>query len=142
MKEAVEHCIKHDPQKPEFVNDCIADGSVRAEAVGKYALEPMTEREKDAIIAKEHDYYQEHWHKALLSLMGYKNPSVANSEHYSLMTLKADKNQPIFFHIDFMKPGKATYAVEHVPVTQKEKTTKDHFFDMCAFEEDFGAVAS
>ena len=134
MHDAIEYCIKHDPNKPEFVNDCIADGTVRAEAVGKYALEHMTEAEQDAIIAKENAYYRENWHKALLSLLGYKNPSVANTENYSLMTLKSDTDQPIFFHVDFMKPGKSTYVIEHVP---GEKTAKEAFFEMSPFDEDY-----
>jgi len=58
-------------------------------------------------------YYQENWHRTLLALTRYKNPSVANAENYSLMTLNLDSQQSIFFHVDFIKPGKATYVVEH-----------------------------
>ena len=39
-------------------------------------------------------------------------------EKYSLLTLKADNSQqdPIFFHVAFVKPGKATYMVEQKEV--------------------------
>lgn len=66
------------------------------------------------MIDKQSQYYRENWHRALLSLLRYKNPSVASMENYSLLTLKEDdKKTPIYFHIDFVKPGKATYVVEH-----------------------------
>jgi len=74
-------------------------------------------------------YYKEYWHRVLLSLIRYKSPSVANADLYSLSTFVQDKNQPIFFHVDFMKPGKNVYVVEHNPVYVLE----DVFMQMSAF---------
>ena len=139
MQDIVEYCIKNDPVKPEFTDDCIADGSVRKEAIGKYAIDPMTDEEKDAVIVKENKYYHDNWHRALLSLIRYKNPSVANTDNYSLMTLKADPEQPIFFHVDFIKPGKASYVVEH---SSKPKNSKDQFYEMSAFNDEPSSLAT
>ena len=108
------------------------DGTLRPNAAGKDSRK--TEEEKDAVLKKTNAYYFENWHRALLKLIHYKNPGVANSDQYSLLTLKADKNQPIFFHVDFLKPGKTNYVVEHKKV--ENKNANDQFFDMVAFEGD------
>jgi len=34
-------------------------------------------------------------------------------EKYSLLTLSANEQQKIYIHIDFVKPGKSTYFIEH-----------------------------
>ena len=46
----------------------------------------MAKDEQDSLIAKWAKYYQEKWHRTLLALTRYKNPSVANADNYSLMT--------------------------------------------------------
>ena len=117
MRDVVEYCIKNEPKRPDFEQDCVADGSVRLSATGPDA-DAKSEEEKEAILAIRNKYYREHWHRTLLSLLRYKNPAVASMEKYSLLTLKADNRQqdPIFFHVAFVKPGKATYMVEQKEV--------------------------
>ena len=110
MYNAVEFAMKNDPVKLDFEADCVADLTVNPLSTGDYRNR-QTNEEKDAILRKAEAYYFENWHRALLKLIHYKNPSVANSDQYSLVTLKADKTQPIFFHVDFLKPGKTTYIV-------------------------------
>ena len=65
-----------------------------------------------AVKAEQERYYAEHWHRVLYQLIGYKNPSVANADLYSLLSLRMNTNEPIFFHVDFMKPGKNIYLIE------------------------------
>ena len=78
-------------------------------------------------------YYTENWHRALQSIVRYKNPTVANSEAYTLLSLN-EPNQPIFFHAEFCKPGKNVYMVEHCKTNQK--SVYQGFFDMIAFGGD------
>lgn len=42
------------------------------------------------------------------------------------------KDNPVFFHVDFMKPGKNTYIVEHAP----KQDTDMAFLEMTAFDDD------
>lgn len=130
MRDAIEYCTINDTEKPNFTQDCVFEGLVRKEVAGRDTSE-MTDKEKDSIINKEHKYYQENWHRALLKLIRYKNPSVANSEKYSLLTLKADNTQTVYFHIDFVKPGKVSYVVEHRKFHAKKprKSFFDYFVD-------------
>ena len=90
MHNAIEYTQKNDPVLPDFEADCVMEGTLRATSAGKDSRK--TEEEKDAVLKKMHDYYFENWHRALLKLVHYKNPGVANSDQYSLLTLKADKN--------------------------------------------------
>ena len=46
------------------------------------------------------------------------------------MTLQKDKSHPIFFHVEFCKPGRNTYLVEHV----LKKNAKTEFFEHKAFD--------
>ena len=76
-------------------------------------IDTMNDEERDYVRQQEDKYYFEHWHRVLLDLLLYRNPHVASIEDYSVLTLKANKNNPIFFHVDFIRPGKSTYVVEH-----------------------------
>ena len=74
-------------------------------------------------MTKEQAYYQQFWHKALNAIIRYRHPQVANSEAYSILSLE---NEPIFFHAEFMKPGKNVFCVEYRK--RQEQHTYD-FFD-------------
>ena len=76
----------------------------------------MTEEESKALMLKQDQYYKENWHRALLSILRYKHPTVANADQYALLSLKQTQNEPIFFSVGFMKPGKNTYYVERKDV--------------------------
>lgn len=71
----------------------------------------MNEQEKDAVIKERDMYYKKNWHRVLYPLLGYKSPSVANADLYSLESMSTNLNEKIFFHVDFMRPGKSTYVV-------------------------------
>ena len=112
MKESVPYCIDNDPIAPDFVKEAIKEGKVRTYCTGPDA-EKLNEEESKLVISNRDFYYKENWHRALQSIVRYKNPTVANSEAYTLLSLKQDMNEPIFFHADFCKPGKNTYIIEH-----------------------------
>lgn len=38
---------------------------------------------------------------------------MANADSHSLVAFKQNVNEPLYFHIDFVKPGKSTYFVYH-----------------------------
>ena len=126
MREVIPFCIEHDPLKPDFIQECINDQVVRPYVLGPEA-EKMTDEESAHVIKKQDLYYQEHWHRALLTLLRYNNPQVANSESYSVLSLTQDKSCPVFFHVDFCKPGKTTYIVEHNK--QKGMSYVENFFE-------------
>ena len=73
----------------------------------------MNDSEVGWMKQRRYEYYFEHWHRVLLQKLRYKHPCVANADNYSLLTLKSFHEQQIFFHVDFIKPGKSTYVVEH-----------------------------
>ena len=47
-----------------------------------------------------------------MPLLRYKKPQVANSEHFTYDKLLSTTDEPIYFHVAWLKPGKITYAVE------------------------------
>ena len=129
MREVIPYCIENDPEKPNFIIECINHGLVRPYCAPGPDSEPLNPEEIKAVKAKTNAYYKENWHRALLSTCLYQSPEVANSESYSLPSFDPDK-EPIYFHVDFLKPGKNTYFVEHF--TRKPKLnvgTVDFFFD-------------
>ena len=99
------------------MQDCVNNGKIRPYCVGAEA-DPLTQTESRALMIAKEAYYREHWHRIIFSMIRYKNPSVANADAYSVSTFEQDKTNPIFFHVEFMKPGKSTYLVEHNPVNK------------------------
>ena len=115
MRNVVEYATANDPKKPDFGQDCVEEGTVRRSAIGRDA-ETKTPEEVSALQEREDQYYRENWHRALLGLLKYKNPAVASMDNHTLLARRADDEEsqaPIYFHVDFVKPGKTTYMVEH-----------------------------
>ena len=48
-------------------------------------------------------------------IMRYKNPLIANVNQMTSLSEKMHDNQEIYFHIDWVKPGRHVYAIEHTP---------------------------
>lgn len=94
-------------------------------------IDTMNDEEHDYVRQQEDNYYFEHWHRVLLDLLLYRNPHVASVEDYSVLTLKACKHNPIFFHVDFIRPGKSTFLVEHKQ-QMKESSLFVNAFDSIA----------
>ena len=55
-------------------------------------------------------YYKENWSKVILVIMRYKNPLIANVNQITSLTI-SDTTQDMYFHIDWLKPGRHVYAV-------------------------------
>ena len=45
--------------------------------------------------------------------MRYKNPLIANAHLMTSLTTKIDPESKLFFHIDWLKPGRHTFLVQH-----------------------------
>lgn len=86
MKLAVEYCIDNDPRAPDFIEEAIKVGKVRTYCKGP-DKEDMNEEESTYVIMNRDKYYEANWHRALQSIVRYKNPAVANSEAYTLLSL-------------------------------------------------------
>ena len=56
MNEVIPYCIKNDPLKPDFVQECINDGSVRSYVKGPDS-ENMNDEESRAVMDKQDQYY-------------------------------------------------------------------------------------
>jgi len=52
MRDAVSYCSENDPQKPDFAQDCVADGTVRPSTIGSEG-EEMSKREHETIRNKD-----------------------------------------------------------------------------------------
>ena len=48
-----------------------------------------------------------------MSIMEYKHPLVANAHTITNLSTKIDPNNNVYFHIDWVKPGRHTFIVEH-----------------------------
>ena len=48
-------------------------------------------------------------------IMRYKNPLIANVNQMTSLSEKMHDNQEIYFHIDWVKPGRHIYTIEHTP---------------------------
>ena len=46
-----------------------------------------------------------------MRLLRYANPLVANAHKLTSITSKIDPGQKVYFHVDWVKPGKHTYLV-------------------------------
>ena len=45
--------------------------------------------------------------------MKFKNPLVANAHALTSLTSKVDQSNKNYFHIDWVRPGRHTFLVEH-----------------------------
>ena len=110
MTEILPFVSKNDPEKPNFIKECGKEGIIRTMDPN---AEDMTSKEHEKVMNMQERYYREHWHRALLSSLRYQNPAVANADGHSILSIKMNPTEPIYFHVDFLKPGKCTYLIEH-----------------------------
>lgn len=59
------------------------------------------------------DYYDEHWSSIILAIMQFKNPLVANAHNLTQLSSQVDRVNKIFFLIDWVKPGRHHFTIEH-----------------------------
>ena len=58
-------------------------------------------------------YYNENWSKVIMKIMRYKNPLIANAHMMTSITNKIDSESKIYFHIDWLRPGRQTFLIQH-----------------------------
>ena len=59
------------------------------------------------------EFYENYWSSVIMTIMEYKQPLVANAHTITNASTKVDPNNKIYFHIDWVKPGRHTFVVEH-----------------------------
>ena len=84
----------------------------RGEPDGIDDNDPLTEKELQAIQNCEDEYYRENWQAALLRMIRYQKPLIANVHKMTKFNLE-DPDQTLYAHIDFQKPGRHIYVVSH-----------------------------
>ena len=114
MREVVEFCKEEDPAKPDFLGRLVDEGVIRRECAGSDKA-PLTEHERSLLKNQISQYYKDNWSRVILQIMRYKNPLIANVNQMTSLSEKMHENQEIYFHIDWVKPGRHVYAIEHTP---------------------------
>lgn len=86
------------------------EGLIRDECLVKNGL-PLDEEELKSVQKKQDEYYATYWHRIIMPFLQYRQPYVANQDEISMSTLKPTKDDPIYFHVAYVKPGRTTYVV-------------------------------
>lgn len=55
----------------------------------------------------------------------YRYPCVANVDSFPLGEINITKDDPLFFHVEYVKPGRTTYVVQMEEKQKKTKSRKD-----------------
>ena len=64
------------------------------------------------------EYYEAKWSSVIMSIMRYRNPLVANAHTLTSISATVDPGHQMYFHIEFVKPGKHFFVVEHDNVSK------------------------
>ena len=103
MMEMIPFCEENDPDPPDFVDICVRENLIRDE----------TDLNKKVIDKRIQEYYHVNWQKVILNIMRYKNPLIANAHLMTSLTNKIDTESKLYFHIDWLKPGRHTFLIQH-----------------------------
>lgn len=114
MRNLLTFLLKHDMHKPSFVEMAFKDGNIRKICTTGDHAEPYNDEELVAIKQKEDEHYAKNWHKIIMPFMRYKYPSVAATDQYSYKNLALDNEDPLYFHVEMVKPGRSTFVVQHL----------------------------
>ena len=112
MRNVITFCEANDPYKPDFIGMMIDDSLIRREC-GSPDNAPLTSHESTILKNQVDQYYKENWSKVILVIMRYKNPLIANVNQMTSLSEVMDENQEIYFHMDWLKPGRHVYVIEH-----------------------------
>lgn len=66
-----------------------------------------------AVEDRKNQYYHQNWAKLIMKIVRFKNPLVANAHMLTNITNQIDANQKIYFHLDWVRPGRHTFVVQH-----------------------------
>ena len=88
----------------------IHQGIVRPEC-GEPKKAPLTDHEKKLVEAKLVVYYEQNWHSVIMQIIGYKNPLIVNAHKMTSLSQKIDQSNPVYFYVDWIKPGRHHFTV-------------------------------
>ena len=104
--------VANDKYAPDFIKQAVDKQLVRDLCIDEQAPQPLTENEQESIRKLSEEYYEKHWHRIIMPLLKYKHPHVANKEQIALSTLKLSQEEPLYFFVAHVKPGRCTYVVQ------------------------------
>ena len=73
-------------------------------------------------------YYQEHWQAAILRMLRFQRPHIANIQKMTKFSIMNDPTQKIYAHVEFLKPGKQVYCVSYKGEQEASLTHKQDFY--------------
>ena len=88
----------------------------------------MTKEEKAQVAQLEETHYNDHWHQIIMPMLRYRFPHVANEDGFPLKQVKVTRESPLYFHLQFVKPGRSTFVVQQRKsgeTVQRKKTLQD-----------------
>lgn len=112
MREVLTFVKDNDPDPPDVLSPLILDGLVRS-VCGPPGNVPLKEHEQRLVDAKLAVHYEENWSSSILACTGYKNPLVANAHSVTSLSTQVDLTNPVYFHVDWLRPGRHHFVVEH-----------------------------
>ena len=75
--------------------------------------EKLFKIEQDKVDVRMDDYYEAKWSSVIMSIMQYRSPLVANAHALTSISASVDPSHKMYFHIDWVRPGKHIFVVEH-----------------------------
>ena len=114
MREIVPFCEDNDDEKPDFLDMCLVERLVTQKDLHFAEFKEKKKLKIDQIVEdRKNKYYKESWSKIIMRIMRYKNPLVANAHTLTNITNQIDSNQKIYFHIDWVRPGRHVFLIQH-----------------------------
>ena len=73
----------------------------------------IDDKKQKIIDARTDQYYKDHWSTVIMDILRFKNPLVANAHMLTSYTNKLDPKTKVYFHIDWLRPGRHTFLIQH-----------------------------
>ena len=110
MREIAPFCQDNDPEPPDFIEMCCKENIIKS----SYTADLEIDEKKQALIdARKELYYRENWKTVIMVILRFKNPLVANAHQMTQITNQLDPKTKVYFHIDWLRPGKHTFVIQH-----------------------------
>ena len=117
MQEIRELCRVGDTQKPNFLSLAIRTRAISETFAEPGAAASLTAADRLKLDAKLEDvargYYDDNWQAAILRMLRFQRPHVANVHKMTKFSIETDPTQKIYAHVEFLKPGKQVYCVSY-----------------------------
>ena len=97
--------------------ELIEDGLIRKDCNPNLNyVEELNAQEKIHIKTRARRYYDDNWPTLIMSCLQFKEPCIANLENLTSFMHSpdsADPNKIMYFHVDYVMPGKSYYVIKH-----------------------------